>query len=173
MTTAAFRLVTPIGELHSSNHREHWAVVAKKAAAMRMSARFACNALPRLTAPVTLTVTFAWPDRRRRDLDNVSIKAAIDGATDAGIIPDDRSTVLRSVTRECAESLAPKGYVALTFTFAEAGSSGGNGADCGTIDASGTAPDLAPEPSLATQSTVRRTNVAGSKSTPIPAGGAR
>lgn len=120
MTTAAFRLVTPLSELHSSNHREHWAVVARKAATMRASARIACASLPKLTAPVTLTVTFAWPDKRRRDLDNVAIKAAIDGAVDAGIIPDDRSTVLRSVTRECAESLAPKGYVVLTFTFAEA-----------------------------------------------------
>ena len=119
MTTVAFRLITPVGELHNSNHREHWAVVARKAAAMRSTARYTCVGLPRLSAPVTLVVTFAWPDRRRRDLDNVAIKAAIDGAVDAGVIPDDGSTVLRSVTRECADTLAPKGYVVLTFTFTD------------------------------------------------------
>jgi len=119
MTAVAFRLVIPVSELHNSNHREHWAVVARKAAAMRSSARYTCARLPRLTAPVTLVVTFAWPDRRRRDLDNVAIKAAIDGAVDAGVIPDDGSTVLRSVTRECADTLAPKGYVVLTFTFTD------------------------------------------------------
>jgi len=87
---------------------------------MRRAARLACYGLPHLIAPVTLTVTFAWPDKRRRDLDNVSVKAAIDGAVDAGVVYDDASTVLQSVTRKRAPTLAPKGCAVLTFTFEEA-----------------------------------------------------
>ncbi|HWL54289.1 MAG TPA: hypothetical protein VNQ90_17750 [Chthoniobacteraceae bacterium] len=43
------------------------------------------------------TVTFFWPDNRRRDEDNAvaSLKAAYDGIVDAGLIVDDNSRHLR------------------------------------------------------------------------------
>lgn len=117
--TAEFRLTMPTPALHNSNHRTHWAVKAGKARAMREAARAACADLEPITGPVALTVTFGFPDRRPRDLDNYSIKAAIDGAVDAGILTDDRSTVLRSVTRQVGPR-SPKGYTILTFEFTEA-----------------------------------------------------
>lgn len=114
---SAFRLVLPTTELHNSNHRTHWAVQARKARDMRQAARLACAGAAPIPGPVALTVTFAFPDRRPRDLDNYSIKAAIDGAVDAGVLTDDRSTVLRSVTRQPADAPSPKGYAVLTFEF--------------------------------------------------------
>lgn len=114
----AFRLVVPIAELHSSNHRGHWSVGARKRAAMRRAAKATCAGFAPMTGPVTLTVTFAFPDRRRRDLDNVEIKGAIDGAVDAGLLPDDRLTVLCGVNRIPADEPSPKGYAVLTFQFA-------------------------------------------------------
>jgi Holliday junction resolvase RusA-like endonuclease len=113
---SAFRLVLPIADLHNSNHRGHWSVAARKRAAMREAARLACTDQPRLSGPVALTVTFGFPDRRPRDLDNYEIKGAIDGAVTAGLIDEDRSTVLRSVTRE-GGPVSPKGYAVLVFTF--------------------------------------------------------
>ena len=117
MTVVAFRLVTPMGELHNSNHREHWAVVARKRAGMVAAARAACHRLPRIPGPVALTVTFGFPDHRPRDLDNYEIKGAIDGAVKARVLTDDRSTVLRSVTRRPADALTPRGYAVLVFEF--------------------------------------------------------
>lgn len=122
MRAAEFRLVQPVAALHNANHRHHWRVVARKRAAMREAAFYAArNGQRPLHGMVRLTVTFQFPDRRHRDLDNYEIKGAIDGAVDAGLIPDDRRQVLRSVTREASDTRAPKGYAVLTFTFEEVG----------------------------------------------------
>lgn len=98
--TTTFRLVLPISELYNSNHRNHWTVGAGKRAAMRQAARDACADLAPLTGPVALTV-----------------KGAIDGAVDAGVLSDDRSTVLRAITRRPADTLSPHGYAVLVLEF--------------------------------------------------------
>lgn len=118
--TAEFRLVLPLSELHNSNHRGHWSVGAKKRAAMRAAAKSACADLEPIPGPVDLVITFAYPDKRPRDLDNVEAKGAIDGAVDAGVLTDDRATVLRSVTRRQSAVKAPRGYAVLTFEFTPA-----------------------------------------------------
>lgn len=115
--SAAFRLVLPLGELHNSNHRGHWSIKARKRAAMREAARRAAVDLEPITGPVDLTITFAFPDRRARDLDNVECKGAIDGAVDAEVITDDRRQVLQSITRRASDAPSPKGYAVLTFEF--------------------------------------------------------
>ena len=117
MTPATFRLILPTSELHNSNHRGHWSVKSRKRAAMREAARRAAVDLTPITGPVDLTITFAFPDKRARDLDNIECKGAIDGAVDAGVIADDRRQVLRSITRRVADAPSPKGYVVLVFTF--------------------------------------------------------
>ena len=45
-----------------------------------------------LAPPVVAEVTFTFPDRRRRDQDNVlaSLKACWDGLVDAGLLADDK-----------------------------------------------------------------------------------
>lgn len=49
-----------------------------------------------LPPPVTATVTFWMPDRRRRDLDNLlaAMKPAWDGLVDAGLLVDDSADQL-------------------------------------------------------------------------------
>ena len=111
----AFQLIIPMPDLPSSNHREHWRVTAKKRAAMRAAAGLACTHMRAIDGPVHLTITFGFPDKRGRDLDNYEIKGAIDGMVDAGLISDDRSTVLRAVTRKPAEHLSIKGHAVLMF----------------------------------------------------------
>ena len=117
MTARTFTLVMPIARLINSNQREHWAPRAAKTREMRETARIKARGLAPIDGPAELTVTFAFPDRRRRDLDNYSIKAAIDGAVDAHVIADDRSTVLRNVTRIPAQECSPKGCVVMVFEF--------------------------------------------------------
>lgn len=117
MTT--FTLLVPTRAMDNSNHRTHWAVRAKKQRELRATARDACQGLNPLAGPVALTITFRFPDRRHRDLDNLSLKGAIDGIVDAGLIADDRSTILRSVTRTRHETPSPRGYVRLDFDLTE------------------------------------------------------
>ena len=49
-----------------------------------------------LTPPITATVTFQMPNRRRRDLDNLlaAMKPAWDGLVDAGLLADDNADQL-------------------------------------------------------------------------------
>lgn len=112
---SAFQLVIPMAALPSSNHRDHWRVTAKKRAAMRAAAALACTHLQPIDGPVHLTITFGFPDRRRRDLDNYEVKSAIDGMVDAGVITEDNSRVLRAVTRRPAEHLSAKGHAVIVF----------------------------------------------------------
>lgn len=116
---ASFTLLVPIREMDNSNHRTHWAVRARKQRNLRAQAKAACQGITPLAGRLALTVSFRFPDRRHRDLDNYSLKGAIDGAVDAQLIPDDRSTVLHTVTRTRDETRAPKGFVRLHFTFTE------------------------------------------------------
>lgn len=117
MTT--FLLTVPIKEMDNSNHRVHWATRARRQKRLRAAAKAACAGLAPITGRATLTVAFRFPDRRHRDLDNYSLKGAIDGAVDAGLIPDDRSTVLHTVTRTRDETRSAPSTVHLTFTFTE------------------------------------------------------
>lgn len=117
MTT--FTLLVPTREMDNSNHRTHWAVRARKQRELRASAAAACQGLAKITGPVTLTIAFRFPDSRHRDLDNLSLKGAIDGIVDAGLIADDRSTILRSVTRTRSDRPSPRGFVRLDFDLQE------------------------------------------------------
>lgn len=50
-----------------------------------------------LPAPVRLTLSYVWPDRRRRDRLNFPAKWAIDGLVEGGLIPDDDSETIDEV----------------------------------------------------------------------------
>jgi len=78
----------------SPNGRYHWAVKARATRVLREAA-FYC-AMTNTSRPqyheAEVSITIVVPDRRHmRDTDNVlaSLKPAIDGCVDAGIIPDD------------------------------------------------------------------------------------
>lgn len=121
MTAREFRLVMPMTRLINSNKKEHWAPAAAKRKEMRTTARQHCADLEPIKGAATLLITFMFPDRRHRDVDNYEAKGAIDGAVDAGLISDDRSTVLTHVERVGSDYLSPKGYAVLVFTFRPAG----------------------------------------------------
>ncbi|AIL96403.1 RusA family crossover junction endodeoxyribonuclease [Corynebacterium ureicelerivorans] len=94
----------------SLNDREHWAPRAKKQKAVReASALLARQAgIPRLgTAKVRLVWLVA--DRRRRDRENITatLKPAIDGLVDAGVVEDDCWWIVTESS--CAISLVEKG----------------------------------------------------------------
>ena len=63
-----------------------------------------------LPAPVTATVTFYMPNRRRRDLDNLlaAMKPAWDGLVDAGLLADDNADQL-TITLKPPEYGRPAG----------------------------------------------------------------
>lgn len=63
------------------------------------------------------TVTFFWPDHRRRDEDNAvaSLKAAYDGIVDAGLIVDDNSRHLRrEMPVFCIDKASPRVEIVVT-----------------------------------------------------------
>jgi len=80
----------------SPNWRGHWATKAKDVRLYRELANvMARQALGRQDPPrwkaATVQATFFFPDRRRRDKDNLlaSLKAAFDGLADAGVVEND------------------------------------------------------------------------------------
>lgn len=94
----------------SLNDREHWAPRAKKQKAVReASALLARQAgIPRLG---TAKVRLVWlvSDRRRRDRENITatLKPAIDGLVDAGVVEDDCWWIVTESS--CSIALVEKG----------------------------------------------------------------
>lgn len=116
----------------TSNKREHWVVQAKRKKQIKKDAYFTALAAIRmagLTPPVwseerpcAVTVAVAIPTRHLFDPANAepSVKAALDGFTDAGMWSDDNRKVVRAVTYTSAGQRAPKGCYTLEFTIADA-----------------------------------------------------
>lgn len=114
--TTTITLTLPLASVPNSNDRRvHWAVLARKRRAMREATGLLARGAKPVPGRVRLKVGFAFPDRRHRDLDNLEIKGAIDGLVDAGVIEDDRSTVLTAVTRWRMEHKSEWKYVELRF----------------------------------------------------------
>lgn len=85
-------------EALSANGRVHWSVRKARTKVLRDKAHIATISagIPPMSR-AHLVVTVAWPDRRRRDVANLSptFKALIDGfVQDAGLLPDDDDTHL-------------------------------------------------------------------------------
>lgn len=84
----------------SPNGRTHWARKARAVRQYRMkawaAARTETNAYRWEWERAELRAVWFLPDRRRRDPDNLmsSLKAAIDGLTDAHVLADDRGLVI-------------------------------------------------------------------------------
>lgn len=110
--------------LLTANDRLHHHAAAKRTALLRQTAHdtaLAQNVGTFDRAHVTVTVT--WPDRRRRDVLNLapSIKALIDGMTDAGCWSDDDDTHLIGPDFRVAAGVSGmRGVTGLLFTVTEA-----------------------------------------------------
>lgn len=81
------------GMLLSANDRYHWRQKAARTRYWRQLTNVCVRAAQAdpVGGLVRITVTFAWPDRRRRDIGNLAptVKAIVDGIVDGGLLPDD------------------------------------------------------------------------------------
>lgn len=89
--TSSYIVELPVGmQLINANDRDHWRKSAGKTATIRSVARGQAKGIPRLSK-VKIRAVYYAPDNRRRDVSNLfpSVKAAVDGIVDAGVIKDD------------------------------------------------------------------------------------
>lgn len=91
-------------QMLNANDRPHWTQKAKITAFLRATAAKAgqqCNCTPySKKRPCGLVVTIYAPTKRRLDPPNFypTVKALVDGLTDAGIWTDDNSEVIKFMT---------------------------------------------------------------------------
>lgn len=91
----------------TTNSRDHWAVTNKRTQTWRKAA-WAMTKAGRLTpvvGPVHITATIHKTTRHRYDLDGhtPTVKACIDGIRQAGLIPEDDTTVIPQLTIRAGE----------------------------------------------------------------------
>jgi crossover junction endodeoxyribonuclease RusA len=128
MTSLRFAL--PRAEVLTANQRLHWAQKARLTKDLRFLGKIVTAPhLDRLDPDdqaaafhdrAHLTVHVGWPDKRRRDVANISptIKALLDGIVDAGLLPDDDDTHLIGPDLRPYVA-AMRGHVILDFEFEE------------------------------------------------------
>jgi crossover junction endodeoxyribonuclease RusA len=85
-------------ELMNANDRPHWSKRAKTSALIRAAARELSKGIPSL-GKVKIRAVYYAPDNRRRDVSNLfpSVKSAIDGVVDAGVLKDDNDKFVVSL----------------------------------------------------------------------------
>ena len=122
-TTATFALHLPIRDIPNSNDRVHWSVTARKRAHMRAATAALVKAMHvTLQSPAELTLTFSFPNKRPRDLDNLEVKGLIDGAvTDAKLLPGDDHAHLVAVIRRLDTHKTEAGMCRITAEFTTVG----------------------------------------------------
>lgn len=119
----------PIYRTHllTANQRLHWAAKAERTRVTRETAwaygrMFASHPKP-YPSKVRCLITVQYPDRRRRDVHNLmpTVKAAIDGIVDAGVLHDDSDKWLVGPDLRVSDELCDKQFgCVLSFTFEEA-----------------------------------------------------
>lgn len=96
--------------LLTANSRLHWAVRADRTRCIRHMGRSGGR---RKLTPVTtrqrVTVTYQFPDRRRRDAENLAptSKAIVDGLRDVGVLPDDDTAHVVGVDSRIGDPIPP------------------------------------------------------------------
>jgi Holliday junction resolvase RusA-like endonuclease len=100
--------------------RAHWTLRAGLAEETRWRVRLATqralqvgqwdgNPFPQ----ARVTVTFGWPNRRRRDLDNAVPKLLLDGLVAAGVLPDDSADRVVALTLQSGPVVGGPGWTEL------------------------------------------------------------
>lgn len=108
----------------TANQRPHWRTKATLTRDLRTRGRIAWRLAD--IAPMDrahLTVTLAWHDNRRRDAANwhPTVKALIDGMTDAGALPDDDNAhLIGPDLRAATDPAVAPGTIRLTFEWVAA-----------------------------------------------------
>ena len=110
------RVELPAGMvLLNANDRLHRMVQAKRAKVIREAARVCARGHCGPFDRVRLRVTYRAPDNRRRDSNtgnlHPSIKAAIDGITDSGLIKDDNDKIVVGMEIRRGENLPKLGQL--------------------------------------------------------------
>lgn len=119
-------------DLHlSANHRTHWGSRSRATKTLRALGYYkliAIKPMPQLEQ-AKLTVTIAWPNRRRRDAANLAptVKALVDGIVSGpdpkhipfrGLLPDDDDRHLMGPDLRVADELCPSIWACqLSFQF--------------------------------------------------------
>lgn len=104
-----------------SNHRHHWAHKASLTRDIRYAAAFTARkggpVVP-ISGPVTVTLVWTVTDNRRRDAgaSSPTLKAALDGIVDAGLLPGDHHQVVRE--ERCRIELGPRPGVRIVIEAA-------------------------------------------------------
>lgn len=109
-------------QLINANGREHHMVRAKKTKALRSLAKTAAEGLPPFTNHVWVRVYIEWsPLSRKRDAANLAptLKACLDGFTDAGLWPDDNDEFVTGPHAYATRENTVKGHTILRFEFEE------------------------------------------------------
>lgn len=114
--------ITNKTQLINANSREHHMVRAKKTKALRSLAKTAAEGLPPFTNHVWVRVYIDWsPLTRRRDVANLAptLKACVDGFTDAGLWVDDDDEHVTGPHAYASGVKADRGQTRLRFEFTE------------------------------------------------------
>lgn len=124
MTTETITLIWPTADLINLNAERTWHHQRRARMVRAIRAEVAAMAadLHRFDGQVTITARFRWHDARRRDTSNLlpTIKAAVDGLVDAGVLPDDSDRYVRAVTiAGDVDGGITRGYAAMTLTVEE------------------------------------------------------
>lgn len=106
----------------SSNGREHWRAAAAKTQALRTLAALTYRtdtATADVERPITLRAAISIDSRRRFDPPNYwpTLKALIDGLTDAGHWADDNKDIISGLLLTAGDTIAPKGKVHISLTY--------------------------------------------------------
>lgn len=112
----------PPNEWMSANDRGHWAAKAKRTRALRHRAAWAARQA-RLTVPTPVLVVahIGYPRNGKADPGNAAptVKALLDGLTDAGVWPDDDSTHVIGPDYRRGPKTDRAGWHAVTLTFTQ------------------------------------------------------
>src|SRR5690625_3063303 len=86
------------GSILTANRRLHWTQRSARTKTVRTTAGFEARAqrMPRGLGRARVVARVDYPDRRARDAHNLmpTLKAAVDGLIDAGLLPDDNDAYL-------------------------------------------------------------------------------
>lgn len=122
MSDQRIRIEVPANEWVTSNDRLHWREKARRVAEIRRrSATLARQQLTPIEGPVLVACRARFRAGRGLDSDGCAptLKAVIDGMTDAGVWPDDSSEYVLGPDPRRDPTPPPTGYHTVTITLQE------------------------------------------------------
>lgn len=129
--SATIQLTWPMAKWPNPNRdrKKHWTRERSEARAIRTTAQsLGVQALTRGTtpmrSPIAVTLAWAFPDARERDLENWSSKALLDGLVDSGLIAGDSTRHIVRTERVEDPERSPKGMLRVTVVLAEVSKAG-------------------------------------------------